>query len=843
MTAAIIHSPKPPFVWDSILIQASQQPTTIMITANEYSAKCLLNYYLTSLASTQKTIPHIISWQNWLSSLMQQLWYQGFTKGLLLSKSQQYYIWQQVLSNPIQHNAIISDMQAALRVLAHRDIPLATFKTSHDPDQQFFYHHAKNYQNYCREFNYHDENTVLSTLISYLPKLHLPQQLLLIGFSEFTPLEQFFLTQLTAHGIFINFPTLPSSLSETGYYTYPDRDQEIAAMANWAFKTALTHYPLPIICSVPELSTQSSFIQYHFEKMANHYQYDRLYTICHGEKLHRFPMIKTLIQTLKLHFDSCEIQDCYEWLQSLYLIEASQEREARLNLIQRMQAEGYQSLTFQEFYSCLQKSHCTILQKITARITIKNSLDTIENWLAHFQHLLTLYLNLTAKTLSCLEQQLLQHWTEILDNIRSISALATTISASELVNWITKQTAETHFSLAGETSNLYILALEETITIPSYARWICQLSNQQRPMTATFNRLLPAHLQQQLTQTTATKTRQLWQQYTQNIIYSYTEDEITLAKPSQLLFDIPSIAQYFDYQQQYVKPIDSKSIWLEDTYGMPLTQSYVAEGVGILRTQAACPCKAYISHRLGIKPELTPRLGFNTIDKGSILHLLLEKFWLKHQTSSALQALSEQEIYDQLTNIYQQDIFKKFSQPEIFHQLELKRAVTIATKWLLQEQQRPDFTVIGLETTYHYSLHNIDFKLRLDRVDQLSNNQYLIIDYKTSKYPVSEAQWQTPRIDEPQLPLYALAYGENCHGIAFVHLTAKAQKMVGMGNNITTLGGIKAVNWSRYIENWLTDIHHLVEEFQQGYAAVAPKRSDTCKICQFHSICRIYHVK
>jgi ATP-dependent helicase/DNAse subunit B len=140
--------------------------------------------------------------------------------------------------------------------------------------------------------------------------------------------------------------------------------------------------------------------------------------------------------------------------------------------------------------------------------------------------------------------------------------------------------------------------------------------------------------------------------------------------------------------------------------------------------------------------------------------------------------------------------------------------------------------------------------LRIDRIDQLADNSYLIIDYKTG-LPTT-INYLEERLDHLQLPLYCLAYAETVRGFALMHIRSNTLALQGITaeeTGMTQLSSLKKLkttlvlrSWSDLLKYWHALLEKLAQQFQIGFAAVDPKRaSTTCQQCDLKLLCRINH--
>src|SRR5690606_3004507 len=63
-------------------------------------------------------------------------------------------------------------------------------------------------------------------------------------------------------------------------------------------------------------------------------------------------------------------------------------------------------------------------------------------------------------------------------------------------------------------------------------------------------------------------------------------------------------------------------------------------------------------------------------------------------------------------------------------QLEQERLVRLLNAWLDIEKQRPPFEVTAIEEKHPIHFAGVQVDLRIDRIDQLTNEQRILIDYK-----------------------------------------------------------------------------------------------------------------
>ena len=222
----------------------------------------------------------------------------------------------------------------------------------------------------------------------------------------------------------------------------------------------------------------------------------------------------------------------------------------------------------------------------------------------------------------------------------------------------------------------------------------------------------------------------------------------------------------------------------------------------------------------------------------------MEILWEKLENSKNLELISQ----NKLENIICISISKglaeaKSKRPGIFKawfiDLEHRRLKDLLKEWLVIEKNRSEFLVYEKEKVKKVIFGGIEFNLRIDRVDKLDANRYLIVDYKTGK--VTKANWTKDRLKEPQLPLYAITSEHPISGIAYACLKTNEYGFDGYADSDEIFSRetrVKVLDISKLLVNWEKVLENLTKEFMRGHAAVDP-RPDACTYCDLANLCRI----
>jgi probable DNA repair protein len=316
-----------------------------------------------------------------------------------------------------------------------------------------------------------------------------------------------------------------------------------------------------------------------------------------------------------------------------------------------------------------------------------------------------------------------------------------------------------------------------------------------------------------------------------------THDELDLS-----LFYLPNFEIFQSRSYQFINDEIAPNVTIGEQ---------IPGGIQIIKNQAMCPFKAFATHRLLTKSPEKTSIGIKKSDKGKLIHLILELFWKEIVNQDQLLKMSTVEC-EKLLETHIQTAFKSLN---LDHQdqkklltLESFRIKTILLEWLNIEKQREPFKVVDLEIKNNIQISKISIETRIDRIDQLSDLSFLVIDYKSGKYN-DISNWFGDRPDDPQLPCYATFTNHAIHGLAYAQVTSNQSGFKGIHQQPVRVKGIKTINevkhtnavsWLEQQNLWRTHIEKISDEFIAGYAHVDPKNKNvTCDQCHLHPLCRI----
>jgi hypothetical protein len=126
-------------------------------------------------------------------------------------------------------------------------------------------------------------------------------------------------------------------------------------------------------------------------------------------------------------------------------------------------------------------------------------------------------------------------------------------------------------------------------------------------------------------------------------------------------------------------------------------------------------------------------------------------------------------------------------------------------------------------------------------MDELRDGGHVLIDYKSSRM-LTPKQWDGPRPDDPQLPLYAVAAPEELAAVVFARMRPGEMRFMGYSRADKLLPQVQLYrDWQKLLDTWKRDADALGAAFAAGDAPVDPKEGlKTCRRCELHTLCRVY---
>lgn len=471
--------------------------------------------------------------------------------------------------------------------------------------------------------------------------------------------------------------------------------------------------------------------------------------------------------------------------------------------------------------------------------------------------------------LASAEYQAVDAFHQALDNCASLAFDNRLLSWSGFYEELAGALAETLFAPQSQDAPILIAGPAESAGLTADAIWFLGTDEDHWPAHSSTHPLIPLELQREHRMPHASPQLdwELAQAVTARVIAS--APQVCFSHPRQVeavaMRASRLIAQFAPAPQpipaEYEPPAASipSTITVQDTPAIPFSSHPdvpIPGGAAVLTAQSQCPFQAFGRARLGADAWDPAEPALSPLFRGDLLHRVLREIWSGppvgiHSLDDLLK-LSDRLAFvtGHVCNVFNQHLppAARDEMPPRYLELEQVRLARLLVALLDYESSRKPFTVADREVERSVNVAGLPLKLRLDRLDHLADGSVLVVDYKSGD--VKPNEWNTPRPQDVQLPLYAefaLHDDESLGGLVFAKIRAGKVFFTGrVSNPADKLGAVSNIRslqsnslQPQQRDDWRKTIEELASDFLAGRADVDPREAKTCTRCGLHTVCRI----
>lgn len=471
--------------------------------------------------------------------------------------------------------------------------------------------------------------------------------------------------------------------------------------------------------------------------------------------------------------------------------------------------------------------------------------------------------------LDSLEYQQLELWYRTLDEFRAFDAVCVTIDFSEALHLLRDCCSRQISQPQTADSPVQVLGPLEAAGLTFDHLWLCGMQGASWPASPRPSPFIPISLQSQLQMPHATPERE-WA-FSESLLQQYSRAchalHASYCRQIDGVPDLPSaLLEGFTLQTISESPLVCAQ-WTNSYIGGgleeladhraplldPRQQPVMKGGSSLLEDQSQCPFRAFARHRLNVEPLAAFSVALSPGERGALLHAAMFALFGEICDYSSLHTLNPDQVEQAVARAVQAAIegvpgVQRRRQGTAYWQLEGLRLASLLHEWLTVERQRSAFSVVQREQDITLELAQLEFRLRVDRVDQLPDGSRVIIDYKSGTSTVQD--WLGDRPAKPQLLLYGIAEPESAVALTFAQVRPRECCYVGLGRVAVAPGistdiarAAKAQmdvdDWTSLNQRWQENLERLARSFVAGEAQVDPLPPSSCSRCGLQSLCRV----
>jgi probable DNA repair protein len=865
----------------------------LVVTASDRAARALtIAFHRARRAEclTAWPAPNIQDWKTFVRAAWEDRTRENPDARLILNPTQEQAIWADIAG---AHNHLATLLEGPRHRLAAMGMEAHELLCSHAPrylrpqtrsawqqDAAAFSTWLAAFDETCLSSNLLSPARLPLELISLLESdSTLRPPLLLAGFDRILPVQR---ALFDAWGTW-HQADLAEPATHIHFYESPDAKSELAACAIWASCQLAANTNARLLVVTQDATTRRGEIERAFLQINPGPTSSQLFEFSLGIPLSQVALPKAahlLIRWLTGPIAEHEL----DWLLSTSYAASPQESSALQAVMRAIRRRNQQQAqwTLRDFLAAIphpseSDESNPILAQWTARIAEAQSKladlarrpQSPLEWAEQPPRFLESLHFATSTPLSSAEFQALRRWHQVVETCGSLGFDGRRIAWPDFLSILARTLDATLFAPESRDAPIQIAGPAESAGLTADAIWCLGATEDAWPANGSTHPLLPPEVQREAAMPHATPQLdwELAHSITTRLLASAPEvhfsyprqSEAVEARPSRLIVQLAGRPQSLP-PEFIAAPVPSPlTIPFEDSSRISYPPGKVPGGAAVLTSQSQCPFKAFATTRLDAQTWEPAEAGLTPMQRGNLLHEVLHSIWSGppygiHSHNDLLHIGDKKSfVLNHVQQVLQEQIRPALRErmPRRYLELEGQRLTRLVTEWLEYESTRVAFEVLETEAARTETIAGLTLKLRLDRIDRLSDGTVLVVDYKTGL--VSPKSWDLPRPEDVQLPLYAgFALDrekEPLGGLVFAKIRPGDQCFTGrVFDPATTLfPGLKNISalaknplTAEDLMDWRDAIEQLAKDFLAGHAEVDPREyPKTCERCGLQSLCRI----
>ena len=430
-------------------------------------------------------------------------------------------------------------------------------------------------------------------------------------------------------------------------------------------------------------------------------------------------------------------------------------------------------------------------------------------------------------TLDSRDFQLVNRWRELLNDLARLDLVSPVMSLASALRRLELMAGDTVFQPEATPDSVQLLGPLEGSGAEFDALWISGLTAARWPPAGNPSPLLSRQLQREHGMPDAAPSDTI--AYATGLLrhlgasapvvvlsYPATEDDAEQT-PSALIEALrptskPAVPDPGWHAASLT--LSRQTVAADDPVPAITSDERVAGGASTIQLQLQEPIAAFITGRLGVRSLQPQATGIPALLRGNIVHDALYSLYSDLPSRSDVAAWDEDALASRVSSALKHAVGRHArSADDVLSELlslERERMAPLLHRFVEVDARRDEFAAIAaIEHEVEFESGSLRLKLRVDRIDRMTDGKVAIIDYKTGArkkflYPDGE-----PR--EIQLVAYAFAIEEPVAGLALANIDSREVVFDGAGR-----GYGDAADWDETLTAWMQQVVVACEDLSMG---------------------------